>query len=191
MPARMEDITPRPSKAVLISHEVWQTEFEGRTEVIGRPVGLAAGIYTVVGVLPPRFTFNGERPDFLLPIGIMQHNSQYTDLIHAIARLSSGVSLDTASGIAEPIAAPLATSPPPPLSSPNAPRAGAPGSAVTAEVPAFSAASDAGAASPPVFLQPNIEDAINRANRDLRSIWVGASGWKSNASPTRSRCTIT
>jgi ABC-type antimicrobial peptide transport system permease subunit len=88
---------------VLISHEVWQTEFEGRTEVIGRPVGLAAGIYTVVGVLPPRFTFNGERPDFLLPIGIMQHNSQYTDLIHAIARLSSGVSLDTASGIAEPI----------------------------------------------------------------------------------------
>ena len=100
-PARIEDITPPPPKAVLISHAIWQAEFQARADVIGRLVGLAASTYTVVGVLPQGFEFGGERPDFVLPIGIMEHNSQYTDLIHAIARISPEVSFEAASTAAE------------------------------------------------------------------------------------------
>jgi putative ABC transport system permease protein len=40
---------------LLLSHELWQRRFEGRTDVLGTAVSTADGTYTVVGVMPPGF----------------------------------------------------------------------------------------------------------------------------------------
>jgi predicted permease len=46
-----------PSVAVL-SHEAWQRLFGGDASVVGRAIVLNAAPYTVIGVMPPRFTWH-------------------------------------------------------------------------------------------------------------------------------------
>jgi putative ABC transport system permease protein len=51
----------RDEQTVLISHELWQSRFGGRPEVIGETVRLDKNPRTIVGVLPPGLRFPLER----------------------------------------------------------------------------------------------------------------------------------
>jgi putative ABC transport system permease protein len=60
----------------VISHRVWQTRFHGLADVIGRSITVRATdrpdeteVFTIVGVLPPRFWHLDDRTDILLPLG--------------------------------------------------------------------------------------------------------------------------
>jgi predicted permease len=44
-------------RVAVLSHLFWQRQFNGRTDVIGQVLRLNDEIYTVIGVVPPRFTW--------------------------------------------------------------------------------------------------------------------------------------
>jgi predicted permease len=51
------DNRPGAEKVVLLSHQIWQREFGGAADVVGRSVRLNGKAATVVGVMPPGFSF--------------------------------------------------------------------------------------------------------------------------------------
>ncbi|HMF97235.1 MAG TPA: ADOP family duplicated permease [Vicinamibacterales bacterium] len=48
--------------AIVLSHGFWQRQFGGDRRVIGRSVRLGRRLYTIVGIMPPAFSYP-ERPD--------------------------------------------------------------------------------------------------------------------------------
>jgi predicted permease len=98
---------------VLISHELWQSQFGGRPEVIGQAVRLDQKSRTIVGVLPPGLQFPLERApsmgtggsvkagvqSFWFPFGDLQGDdlvSRYARMFLPVGRLKPGVSEDAA-----------------------------------------------------------------------------------------------
>ncbi len=47
----------RGSHVVLISHALWQSQFEGDPSIVGRSINLDGELYAVIGVMPPGFLF--------------------------------------------------------------------------------------------------------------------------------------
>lgn len=56
---------PDASPTVVLSHDFWQSDFEGDPSVLGRELKLSGVTYTVVGVMPPGFGFPGRTPLWL------------------------------------------------------------------------------------------------------------------------------
>jgi predicted permease len=96
-----EDLPGAPGVA-LLSHEEWSRSFGADPEVLGRTVRLDERSWTIVGVLPARFSVgrtrerDGAPPAFWLPAGQtagsdfeLRGNHRYT----AVARLAPGVTL--------------------------------------------------------------------------------------------------
>jgi hypothetical protein len=101
------------SGSVILSHKVWMRLFGGDPNVIGTvtsvtpPGGSAASkTYrrTIVGVLPEEFSFPGETPDVLIPIGFHKYNGSFGNaFFHAMARLNGGATVAAAAASAEPL----------------------------------------------------------------------------------------
>jgi putative ABC transport system permease protein len=86
---------------IVLSHEFWQGRLGGRRDVLDMTLITDGRPRTVIGVMPPGFTFVGQKADFLIPYG------QTLDQLRAvsgrgnsygIARLRDGVSFEQASG---------------------------------------------------------------------------------------------
>ena len=58
------------TRVVLISHSLWESQFAADKTVVGRSINLDNEPYTVIGVMPPSFSFPVEEP----------HNSFWTTL---------------------------------------------------------------------------------------------------------------
>ncbi|HEY2116178.1 MAG TPA: ABC transporter permease, partial [Candidatus Angelobacter sp.] len=81
--------------AVIISDRLWKTRFNGSLDALSKAVTLNGVDYTVVGITPPGFHFEGNS-DVYIPLG--QSDPQYlnyraTHQLSCIARLKSGVSI--------------------------------------------------------------------------------------------------
>jgi predicted permease len=50
-----DDVTPGGHPVALISHDLWQTRFAGRPDIVGRDVRLNGHVFTIVGVTPAGF----------------------------------------------------------------------------------------------------------------------------------------
>lgn len=50
------------NRSVVISHELWRSEFGGSTSILGQQIRLFEEPYTVIGVMPARFLFPVETP---------------------------------------------------------------------------------------------------------------------------------
>jgi putative ABC transport system permease protein len=57
-----------PQQVVVLSHKFWQRHFNGDPSVVGKPIQLVHKTYTVLGVLPPRFTW--QDGDVYLPLNL-------------------------------------------------------------------------------------------------------------------------
>jgi predicted permease len=86
----------------MISYKLWQEHFGGEADVLGKPLRLDDKVFTIVGVLPPRFAlFPGADCDVLAPLGIwaadpdMQDRGDRGDM-SAIGRLAPGATLPEA-----------------------------------------------------------------------------------------------
>jgi predicted permease len=97
-----EEDLPNGAAVVILSHEVWQTQFAGRQSIVGETIQLDGQPYEVVGIMPPRLTnpFSATQvfvPRVFEPAGLtpqqVQNGAGYTQ---PIARLKSGVTLDQA-----------------------------------------------------------------------------------------------
>ncbi|MGH9490572.1 MAG: ABC transporter permease [Terriglobales bacterium] len=86
---------PGHAPVAIITHSLWEGEFGGRPDVIGRAETFNGVAYTVIGVLPGSFRFS-PRADVFAPLDLQQATT-YTDrqanVYEVIARLAPGVSL--------------------------------------------------------------------------------------------------
>src|SRR5215475_15254502 len=91
---------PGSEKVAMLSHALWQRVFGADEELVGRQIKLDDQLFTVIGILPPefKFPFRLETAEIwttysYLPAGMMGRGARN---FQAIARLRSGVSLQTA-----------------------------------------------------------------------------------------------
>jgi putative ABC transport system permease protein len=97
------------ARVVVLGYDVWQSRFGGDANVIGRTIELDAEPYTVVGVMPMRFRFNGESFWFPFPFEMRQAPMRWYPVI---GRLAPGVSLASANAELATIAARFAQTQP-------------------------------------------------------------------------------
>jgi putative ABC transport system permease protein len=90
------------SDSVMVSYETWQNRFGRDAAIVGRRVSIDEVMRTIVGVLPPRFRFEGEPAEFLIPTGTTPRSPD-NNVFREIARLTSGVTLAQASSRIAPL----------------------------------------------------------------------------------------
>lgn len=87
-----------PQPVVVLGYKFWQKRYAGRTDVIGQPLQLVHKTYTVVGVMPQRFTWQGG--DIYLPLKLVEARDRY---YYCSLRLKSGVTRERANAELQPI----------------------------------------------------------------------------------------
>lgn len=96
-----EELVGRGDVAIL-SHELWQREFNGDAGIIGKTIRLDATTYAVVGVMPQGFTFPiaTERAQLWTPVTLSGDGpavpSRGAHFLRAIARLAPGATAERA-----------------------------------------------------------------------------------------------
>lgn len=85
-----------PQPVVLLGYKFWQRYYAGRRDVIGRTLQLVHKTYTIVGVMPPRFTWQGA--DVYLPLKMAPEKTYFISL-----RLKPGVSYERANAELQPV----------------------------------------------------------------------------------------
>jgi predicted permease len=95
---------------VILSYGLWRSRFGGDARAIGRRIVLDGEPYTVVGVMPPAFTFPSRRTELWLPLRFTPAERQGRDshMLHVLARRARGVSLEAARAEMASIAAAIA-----------------------------------------------------------------------------------
>jgi putative ABC transport system permease protein len=85
---------------ILLSFTFWQSRLASRSDVLGSTISLSDTTRTVVGVMPPGFTIEGQAAEYYIPYGWTVdglRGARGRGLSHAIAKLRDGVSLAQAS----------------------------------------------------------------------------------------------
>ncbi|MFY9224786.1 MAG: ABC transporter permease [Blastocatellia bacterium] len=115
-----EDQTPGLHPVIVLSHNVWKTQFGAKPEVIGSQITLNATSYTIIGVTPANFrgTFAIGSVDFFVPM--MMHDQVFSGmfkqwfdsrralLFNLVGRLKPNVTIEQAQAEIKTIASQLA-----------------------------------------------------------------------------------
>jgi putative ABC transport system permease protein len=78
-----------PDSVAVLSYKFWQRVFQGRPDVLGQKVRLNDDLYTVIGVLPVRFTWNDV--DVYVPMDMRPSTHDYVQVFY---RIRPGVTQD-------------------------------------------------------------------------------------------------
>ncbi len=93
------DDRPGAEKVAIASYALWQRDFGGTANIIGRVVRLNGAAATIVGVMPKGFTFH-YREDLWIPLHsqfpVLPRNDPRDRSDMALALIKPGVSIDTA-----------------------------------------------------------------------------------------------
>ena len=84
---------------ILISYEFWQSRLGGRSDVVGSTINANGRQRTVIGVMQPRFTIEGQKAEFYVTYGWTIEQLRAAGgrgSSHAIARLRDGVTVQQA-----------------------------------------------------------------------------------------------
>jgi len=101
---------PGRAHVVVLDYAFWQSQLAGDAGVVGRNLQLNGETFTVIGVLPPGFTFAGAT-NMWVPLALdrARPNNRGSHYLDVLARLKPGVSLAQASagigGLAHALAA--------------------------------------------------------------------------------------
>src|SRR3984885_3125515 len=87
-----------PQQVVVLSHKFWQRHFNGDASVVGKPIQMVHKTYTILGVLPPRFTWSDG--DVYLPLNLP---SEPTKTYGAFLKLKPGVTQAAAAAELTPL----------------------------------------------------------------------------------------
>src|SRR5688572_4487527 len=103
------DVEAGAPAVVMLSYEVWQRDYGGANDVLGRAITLDEVPHVVVGVMPPRWeAFAGGRPpEVWFPLSLDPPSGMAASFLfsQAIARLRPGIDGDTARRELDPILA--------------------------------------------------------------------------------------
>ena len=94
-----DDEEKRRDPVVVLGHQLWQRRFGGDRSIVGRSIALNGAAFTVVGVMPPSFTFPDDSPvDLYAPIVFAPEelNGRRSHTLTVIGRLGAGATLDKA-----------------------------------------------------------------------------------------------
>jgi putative ABC transport system permease protein len=80
----------------VISDRLWQQRYSADPGVIGKTLNVYGGQYTVVGVMPPRFTFPDDVDLWLRLNWDLRRHSRGAHFMEAVARLKPGITIDQA-----------------------------------------------------------------------------------------------
>ncbi len=95
---------------LVISHEFWQSRLGGRSDILGTTLSANGRQREVIGVMPPRFTIEGQKADFYITYGWTLEalrSASGRGSSHAVARLREGITLAQAQDEMRAIAAVL------------------------------------------------------------------------------------
>ena len=102
---------PTQPKIVMLTYGAWKRRFDGRSDVIGQSVNLSGDEYTIIGVLPPRFSFApSANAEFWVPL-LDKSSCETRRSCHnldGVGRLRDGVTAQVALSDLKQIAAQLA-----------------------------------------------------------------------------------
>src|SRR5438094_1629259 len=83
---------PGKDDVLMISHRLWQRQFGGDPTIIGRTVPFRERPMTVVGVMPPHFSFPTARHEYWRPVRLSEPAADdFYSIIEVIAETSPGV----------------------------------------------------------------------------------------------------
>jgi len=101
---RPEEYGPKGERVLVISYGLWQRRFGGDKGVLGKTVALDDEPYTIIGVMPQRFWFDGRDGWFPFPfnLGDLARNSGRSFAV--LARLKPAVTLQQAKAELEVLA---------------------------------------------------------------------------------------
>jgi putative ABC transport system permease protein len=89
---------PGANPAVIVSHAFWQNRLSANPQAVGQPLKLGGTNYTLTGVLPADFEFNGET-DIFVPLGLnadkMMDRGSHPG-IYVVGRLKPGLTIEQA-----------------------------------------------------------------------------------------------
>jgi len=105
---RDDDDRPGAEPVVLLGHDIWQRRYHGDPAVVGRAVRVNGTVRTVVGVMPPRFSFPGTQKVWI-PLGPdAAADPRDSRSLFVLGRLQAGVDLAQARSELTSIASVLA-----------------------------------------------------------------------------------
>jgi putative ABC transport system permease protein len=85
-------------RVVLLSHGLWQRRFGADPQVIGRTLTLNDESVTIMGVMPPGFSFPGREADLWVPMAFTatDKSTRGGHYLRVVGRLQPGITLDQA-----------------------------------------------------------------------------------------------
>ena len=89
---RPDEQGPNGERVLVISHGLWQRRFGGDPGVLGKQVALDDEPYTIIGVMPPRFWFDGRDGWFPFPFNLGDAPRNSGRAFAILAKLKPGVS---------------------------------------------------------------------------------------------------
>jgi predicted permease len=102
-----EEDRPGVDKAVLLSDALWHSDFGGDPGVIGQAVRVNGRAGTIIGVMPPKFSFPSNE-QLWIPVNaefpVKPRNDRGINFMSIIARLKPGVSIEQAAAEVSSIA---------------------------------------------------------------------------------------
>src|SRR5262245_11153602 len=97
---RESDDRPGAPKVALLSYRLWQREFAGAAEAVGRGIRLNGESFVIAGILPPHFPLPLRNIDVVVPLVPDGDPNRYarnsTNFLLLFGRLNPGVSGDQA-----------------------------------------------------------------------------------------------
>jgi putative ABC transport system permease protein len=92
-----EEDRPGAGRVVVLSHELWRRRFGGAPDIVGKAVTLNGAAHTVVGVMPPGFTFLAKA-DVWTPLAFTPEEERdvESNYLIPVARRRAGVSIEQA-----------------------------------------------------------------------------------------------
>ena len=90
-----EEDSPSGERVAILGGELWRQRFGADGEIIGRKIALSGVVYTVVGVMPPWFEYDGS-PEVILPMRVNPAGGEEGYNWTVIGRLKRGVTPDQA-----------------------------------------------------------------------------------------------
>jgi putative ABC transport system permease protein len=98
-----EDQGPKGERVLVISYSLWQRRFGGDPSVLGKHVALDDEPYTIIGVMPPKFWFDGRDGWFPFPFNLDEAARRSRQFV-VIAKLKPSVTMAEASAELELLA---------------------------------------------------------------------------------------
>ena len=90
-----DDDEPARRQVAVLSYESWQKRFGRNPQTVGKALTLNGETYTVIGVLPPRFTLPDREAELAIPLSPnvdpLREVRSSTNFLRAVARLKPGV----------------------------------------------------------------------------------------------------